>query len=392
MYHLRKVVLIGLIVLLILLSIRFTRGVSAVMNTWITNGPAGENVDALVVDPLDPSIIYAGTSLICTNSVTPTHAGGISSIATAPLPDPPTPPPPLDCGTSGGSVFKSANGGEDWSQANTGLPQESYYALAIDQLDPDILYAAGKDVYKSMDGGGHWTGTGLTDADSHVTALVIDPLTPTNLYAVVYTAVPDGADDCLGVFKSTDGGVIWANIGLKDNQVTALAIDPRNPTTLYAGIYSDVVKSTNGGGKWYSLDFPLTIENAVTGLTVDPVNPNIVYAQTKGGLYKSMYGGGTWSFINLTSISVGPLVVDPINHNTVYAATPEGVFRSVNGGETWMYTGLADYPVNALAINPLNPARLYAGTYAHGVFSNDFPPAPSPYHLYLPLLYGQPVN
>ena len=83
-------------------------------------------------------------------------------------------------------------------------------------------------MFKSTNGGGNWSAvnTGLTDTT--VSALAIDPVTPATLYA--------GTDDG-GVFKSTNGGGNWGavNTGLTDPRVYALAIDPTTPATLYAG-------------------------------------------------------------------------------------------------------------------------------------------------------------
>jgi hypothetical protein len=89
-------------------------------------------------------------------------------------------------------------------------------------------------VFKSTNSGGNWTpvNSGLP-SDPSVFALAIDPKTPDTLYAGVWNR---------GVFKSTNGGETWApvNNGLTNTLVLALAIDPKTPTNLYAG--------TNGGG------------------------------------------------------------------------------------------------------------------------------------------------
>ena len=75
---------------------------------------------ALAIDPVTPSILYAGT----------THDG----------------------------VFKSTNGGGNWSAVNTGLTLGAVYALAIDPVTPTIVYAGTEsDVFKSTNGGGNWS-------------------------------------------------------------------------------------------------------------------------------------------------------------------------------------------------------------------------------------------
>ena len=82
-------------------------------------------------------------------------------------------------------MFKSTNGGGNWTAVNTGLPETYVYALAIDPATPTILYAGtyGGGVFKSTNGGGNWSAfnTGLTNTT--VYALAIDPETPALLYA-----------------------------------------------------------------------------------------------------------------------------------------------------------------------------------------------------------------
>ena len=141
---LQKVLLIGLLAL-------FTTSqaglVSAGTNVWTSNGPEGGTIYALAIDPATPATLYAGTW--------------------------------------GGGVFKSTNGGGNWSAVNTGLTNTTVRALAIDPVTPATLYAGtdGGGVFKSTNGGANWSAanTGLTD--TYVRALAIDPVTPATLYA-----------------------------------------------------------------------------------------------------------------------------------------------------------------------------------------------------------------
>src|SRR3989442_10978587 len=83
---------------------------------------------------------------------------------------------------------------------------------------------------------GAWHGSG------NITAIAVNPLTPTTLYA---------ASSDRGVFKSTDGGVTWSPTGVTNAFVTALAIDPQSPSTLYAGTQDGgVSKSIDEGANW----------------------------------------------------------------------------------------------------------------------------------------------
>ncbi|RIE17323.1 hypothetical protein SMC1_02485, partial [Candidatus Cryosericum septentrionale] len=123
------------------------------------------------------------------------------------------------------------------------------------------------------------------------------------------------------------------NTGLTGIRVTSLAINPKAPTTLYAG-------TDSGEGP------------AAVG---------------SGGVFRSTNSGATWTAANtgLMTQRVFSLVINPLTPTTLYAVTGSSVFRSTDSGATWtaVNTGLTNTNVWSLAINPKTPATLYAGTY-----------------------------
>jgi photosystem II stability/assembly factor-like uncharacterized protein len=200
----------------------------------------------------------------------------------------------------------------------------------------------------------------------NISALAIDPATPTTLYA---------GTNGSGVFKSMNGERNWStvNTGLTNLYVHTLVIDPATPTTLYAGTGDGVFKSTDGGGNWNAINTGLT-NTDVSTLAIDPATPTILYAGTNGGVFKSTDGGGNWDAINtgLTNTDVSTLAIDPATPTILYAETEDGVFKSTDGGENWNAIN-TDIPGNthvyALAIDPATPTTLYAGT-GSGVFKS----------------------
>ena len=96
-----KILLICLLALL--MSLNQPHTVSAGINVWTSHGPEGGYIGALAIDPATPTTLYAGT-----------YRGG---------------------------VFKSTNGGGNWSAVNTGLTNTDVYTLAIDPITPTTLYA-----------------------------------------------------------------------------------------------------------------------------------------------------------------------------------------------------------------------------------------------------------
>jgi len=165
--------------------------------------------------------------------------------------------------------------------------------------------------------------------------------------------------------------------------VNALAIDPRTPTTVYAGTGRGLYKSTDGGQNWRLQG----LGDHIDRLVIDPQRPRTLYAAALSGLFKSMDGGRRWRAIN-AGLEVDPqvpairrvqaLAINPRTPATVVAATSldvpaenrnAGLFRSTNGGRTWspFNTGLPVVTVSSLAIAKTGSV-LYAGT-SEGVFA-----------------------
>ncbi len=140
-------------------------------------------------------------------------------------------------------VRKTINGGASWTAVNNGLTDTSVYSLALDPTSPSTLYAgvSGAGVYKTTDGGANWasSSTGLAGSN-FINALAIHPTNPAILYA---------GDLCDGFYISINSGGSWtaSNSGLFDTCVTALAVDPSNPSRILAGTFSRVARSINGG-------------------------------------------------------------------------------------------------------------------------------------------------
>jgi hypothetical protein len=219
-----------------------------------------------------------------------------------------------------------------------------------------------------------------------VSALAIDPRTPSTLYAG--TSYPYDYDVTSGiyngVFQSTNSGASWTATGLINPRgVSALAIDPTTPSTLYAGTGTGgVFQSTNSGGSWTAVNTGLPTNAPVTALAIDPKRPSTLYAGAGGdGVFQSTNSGGSWIAVN-TGLPPGPygpivhvLAIDPTTPSTLYVEAAEWVYRSTDSGASWAVVGNTspDSPdatcggqngCTALAIDPTTPSTLYVGTWA----------------------------
>jgi photosystem II stability/assembly factor-like uncharacterized protein len=240
-------------------------------------------------------------------------------------------------GTFGGGVFRSVDGGSSWTAANNGLPSLFVQSLAVDPIDPAVVYAGTSfGLYVTTSGGAAWTPLPLGSASvrPQVTMVRIDPH-PRILYAVA-----NG-----GIFRSADGGAHWverdAGLPIPPNQqrLTALEIDPDHPGTLYAGYFNSdfanpavpsLYKTTDGGGHW---DASTTLQAFQVYAIARDRSAGLLYAATSDGLMSTLDGGATWAQV-YTGV-VDPLVVAP--SGTLYGYLWfSGVFRSADGGRTWI--------------------------------------------------------
>lgn len=299
-------------------------------------------------------------------------------------------------------VMKSANSGSAWVGTGSGLLAYYVWDIKIDPSNPSIIYAGTRNgVFKSSNGGGNWSAINdgiprIPDVPTNyqsIISIAIDPSNTSTLYAAT-GGVPPG-----GVYKSTDGGSHWVVAGLDGNAVTALVIDPANPSTVYAGtaaapsLPGGVFKTTDGGNTWTAMNAGLS-DLDVNALAIDAQTPTTLYVGTNTGLFKSVNGGAIWSE-NVARVAVHTVAIDPTRPATVYISTSaddyslarfvdgrgnprrrlvdvsgtigNGVFRSTDGGETFdpINNGFPfdeDFYANTLAVDPQTPSVLYAGT------------------------------
>ncbi|MFQ3597104.1 MAG: T9SS type A sorting domain-containing protein [Chloroherpetonaceae bacterium] len=215
-----------------------------------------------------------------------------------------------------------------------------------------------------------------------VRALAIHPTNPD----IAYIGAAAG-----GIWKTTNGGETWLDIGYDLSSLTfgAIAIDETNPNIVYAGAgeftrFSNNVifdgrglyKSTDGGATWNFID-AFGAHTHFSAIRVSPHNPNVIFAslgrgylyvQNPGneGVWRSTNGGATWVRTLALSNASDVLPSPAPNSSRVYAAGQGGVRISTDNGLTWSAsnTGLpSDAGRVQLAISPANPSVVYAAIY-----------------------------
>ncbi len=310
----------------------------------------------VVAAPSSPSVLYAAseagvdvssdggtTWAISTRMITVPRA---SSLAVHP-----TDPDIAFLGVQrpGGGFYKTTDRGLTWNPSNGSLDDEvNGSAIAIDPQSPDTIYI-GRDsegVYKSTDGGAVWIAATDGITNSSTFALVIDPVDRQTVYA--------GTNG--GVFKTEDGGNLWGlrNDGLStglERAVRGLAIDPMTPSTLYLATRGGLFKSVDEATSWQRLVNGLDGQTVFLSVAVDPTDPQVVIAGTESaGVYISEDGGASFTSesAGLTALRVEDFEIVPADPARIYAAVAgQGVAEFDFGG-----TAATETPTNVAASTP----------------------------------------
>jgi photosystem II stability/assembly factor-like uncharacterized protein len=256
-----------------------------------------------------------------------------------------------------GGVWKTVNGGTTWSPIFDAQPSYSIGTIVIDPNNPLTIWVGsgennsqrsvgwGDGVYKSTDGGRAWTNVGLKES-FHIGRIVIDPRKSEVVYAAAMGSMWSPGGD-RGVYKSSDGGKSWAQVLKPDNEWTGayeLALDPNNPDVLYATTYQ------RGRRQWGFID-----------------------GGPGSAVYRSSDAGATWNKINrgLPAEELGKigLAVSPVDPSVLYAQVEAanrtgGFFRSRDGGQNWerMSTRTAGPPFyyHKIVADPKHLDRVYS--------------------------------
>ncbi|WP_045115102.1 WD40/YVTN/BNR-like repeat-containing protein, partial [Microscilla marina] len=229
--------------------------------------------------------------------------------------------------TAGGGIWKTNNAGTTFQPIFDHQGSSSIGCITLDPNNANVV----------------WVGTGENNAQRSI-------------------AYGDG------VYKSTDGGKTWKNMGLKKSEhIGKIIVDPRNSNVVYVAAQGPLwsiggergLYKTEDGGKTWKKILDISDKTGVSDLVIDPTNPDVLYATAwqrfrtvfsmlsggpESGIHKSTDGGKTWRKIQ-NGIPGGDLgrialAVSPVNPAYVYAIVEgmpanRGFYRSVNNGESW---------------------------------------------------------
>jgi photosystem II stability/assembly factor-like uncharacterized protein len=266
-------------------------------------------------------------------------------------------------GSASGGVWKSVNAGTTWEPIFTDYPVASIGDIAIFQKDPNIIWvgtgedcvrnsvAWGDGVYRSTDAGKTFVNVGLPESH-HIGRVITHPTNPDIAYVAAQGHLWEYNAD-RGIYKTIDGGKTWKRLanGLPSDGKTGasdIQMDSVNPNILYAGM-------------WERLRRPYVFESG---------GPN-------GGIYKSTNGGDTWTKLTtgLPTGNIGKVTISIHRKNPrilsaiVEAAVTRdlkvpgtGIYRSEDAGATWTYVNTNNdrpFYYSHIQMDPNQPNRLY---------------------------------
>ncbi len=289
----------------------------------------------------------------------------------------------------GGRIYVTRNKGERWTNLNPDFTFATIHALAVDPRSSEVVYAGAWDggLYKTLNKGKNWHL--LAHAPLSTSKILIDPQNSDILYAA----------DRIGprVFTSKDGGKTWEeffNAGSKYSTITAMDINPKETSTLYVAalgkglLRSSLFKIDNGKPE----DITGYLTGAVISMAIDKKNPESIYVALEDKhLYHSEDGGKTWNLImNFPQVDILDLKINEENSSILYAAGVgptlfaedlsekmrselgrSGIYKSTDAGKTWVYIGkgrFKDIIVKDLIVDRDN---IFAATEEGIFFSSD---------------------
>ncbi len=284
----------------------------------------------------------------------PFRAGRVSAGAVDPS-DPNT----YYFGSPGGGVWKTTNAGQTWRPMFDQAGVASIGALAVARSNTKVIYAGtgeesrGSGVFKSSDGGATWANVGL--ADTHfIGSIIVGATDPDDVLVAAIGDRTPGPDR--GVFRTTNGGRTWTKVLFLDNDsgCPSIAVADDEPRVVYATLYPAA------GSRGAGLIPPIAA--SAPGSAADANRPS----PRPAAVFKSTDGGATWKRLRAHGLETPPIgrqalaVVAGSKGRAVFAGLRAGLFRSDDGGDNWMRATEDPRitPVGVIA-DPGNPRVLY---------------------------------
>ncbi|MDZ4730528.1 MAG: hypothetical protein SH820_11365 [Xanthomonadales bacterium] len=314
-------------------------------------------IGALAVAPSDANIIYAGTGESPVRGVSTSHGDG---------------------------VYKSTDAGKTW--VHLGLEETRQISkIVVDPANADVVYIGAqgnpwgpsdeRGVYKSTDGGQNWSKVLFVNPTTGASFLSIDPNNPETVYVGMWDhqrlpwKIRSGGPGS-SLWKTTDGGSNWTKLtqGLPEIMGnTGITVSPANPDRVYAMIEATeggIFRSDDGGMSWTLVNSDNGIRDRgwyYTHIFAHPADENMVYVLA-ASMVVSTDGGETFEGIQTPHGDNHDLWINPQNPNLMVEGNDGGANVSWNAGKSW--TTQSNQPTGQfyrVVTDNMTPYRLYSG-------------------------------
>jgi len=252
-----------------------------------------------------------------------------------------------------------------WEKAN-GLESIKIYSLAVNSNGDIFAGTDSSGLFRSTDNGNSWVNIGFTNTWIHTNGIVINPSQE------ILVAV-DNKDATGGVLRSTNNGNDWDTLGLTNNAEIAIALNSIG--NIFVGTAAQgVYRSTDNGQNFVQINQGLDTSNGMNPVSFAINTSGHIYLGTlSGGVFRSTDNGDNWTQINqgITNTQILSLIINS-NGNIFAGTSGGGVFRSADNGASWVQINQGLFGQNgqglyvfSLAIN--SNGDIFAGT-GDGVF------------------------
>ncbi len=334
--------------------------------TWepVFDKEAVSTIGDIAIAPSDPSVVWVGTGE----------------------------PNNRQSSSWGDGIYKSLDGGKTWQKM--GLEATHHIGrIVIHPKNPEVVYVAAlghlwganseRGVYKSVDGGKNWSQVLKINDDTGVADIAMDPESPETLYAAAYERrrAPygfNGGGPHGAIYKTSDGGATWKKLtkGLpyeNGGDVGRIGLDifRKNPNTVYAVVQHEkggIFRSDDKGETWKKTGDTNPRPSYYSQVRIDPSNDLRIWV-LGANMYYSEDGGKSFKTDRVQRIhgDFHAMWIDPADSNHVIAGSDGGIHWSYDAGKSWDFLNtIAVGQFYEVGVDMSKPYRICGGLQDNG--------------------------